>query len=95
MTTRFKFRVMPFTLTPAQKSVPVHKIEVIDCQTVPVPTDAKLWPYKGAPVQLPTNPVPEADWDAWWTNFEGTHLFTLQGARLSKSADWQWVEITA
>jgi len=92
--TRFKFRRVPITLTAQQPKSPAQ-IEVLDCQNTPLPPDAQLWTYRGAPVQLPPSPVPEPEWDVWWEEFESTHQWRLHATRqMRKSADWQWVEIT-
>jgi hypothetical protein len=95
VTARFKFRHVPIALMAATPKLPPPQVEVIDCQQVPTPPDAELWTYLGAPVQLPASPVPEADWNVWWDDFENTHQWRLQGTRqMRKSPDWQWVEIT-
>jgi hypothetical protein len=92
-TNRFKFRYVPIVLTAKQPTLPPDQVEVVDCQNVPVPPGAKLWVYTGSPAQLPASPLAEADWDAWFANFSKSHR--LSGMkRISKSPDWQWVEIS-
>jgi hypothetical protein len=94
VTTRFKFRRVPIAITAQPPKAP-SEVEVLDCQNVPVPPDAQVWTYKGAPVQLPPSPVPEPDWDIWWEEFENSHQWRLHATRqMRKSADWQWVEIS-
>jgi hypothetical protein len=101
MATKFRFRfapqviVSPLPATGKQRMIPpVSMIEVQSCDGLETPQDAKLWMFHGAPVELPKSPLTESDWDSWWSEFQKTHRFAIEGTKnISHSPGWQWVQI--